>query len=52
MAWRMNHVLGLDPGMAALAALVGRGERDLDAELVRRAGFSFADAFNLRGMPG
>jgi len=37
--------------LAALAAFVGGGDRDLDAELVGRAGLSFADALGLRGVP-
>ena len=44
--------LGVEDELAALAALVGGGQRDLDAELVRGSGLSLADAFDLRGMPG
>ena len=37
---------------AAWGAGVGGDDRNLDAELVRRAGFAFADALGLRGMEG
>ena len=42
----------MEDELTALAAFVGGGERDLDAELVGCPGFAFADAFGLRGVPG
>jgi len=44
--------LGVEDELAALAASVGGGERDLDAELVGRPGLALADALGLRRMPG
>jgi hypothetical protein len=38
--------------LAAGCASVGGGDRDLDAELVRRAGLAFADALGLWSMEG
>lgn len=44
--------LGVENELTALAPRVGGGDRDLDAELVRRPGLALADALGLRGMPG
>ncbi len=41
----------MEDELAALAALVGGGERNLDAELVRRLSFSFTDTLGFRGVP-
>jgi hypothetical protein len=38
--------------LAARSAGIGGDDRDFDAELVRRAGLAFADAFDLGGMEG
>src|SRR3979490_1635575 len=38
--------------LAARRAGVGGDDRDLDAELPRRAGLALADAFDFRGMEG
>ena len=38
--------------LAARSAGVGGDDRDLDAELVRRAGLALADALGLGGMEG
>ena len=38
--------------LAARSAGVGGDDRDLDAELVRRAGVALADALDLGGMEG
>jgi hypothetical protein len=38
--------------LATRRAGVGGDDRDLDAELVRRAGLALADALGLRGMEG
>ena len=46
-----RHGLGMEDELAALAPPVGGGERDLDAELVRRSGLALADALGLRRMP-
>ncbi len=43
--------LGMEDELAALAPLVGDGERHLDAELVRRSHLALADAFGFRGVP-
>ncbi len=37
--------------LTALAAFVGGGERDLEAEPIGFVDLAFADAFGLRGMP-
>ena len=42
-----RHRLYMSDELAALRAMEGRGERDLDAELVGAMGFSLADAFDL-----
>ena len=44
--------LGVQHELAAGRAGVGGGDRDLDAELVGRAGLALADAFDLGGMEG
>ena len=44
--------LGMQDELATLAALVGRGQRDLDAELIGLVGFAFGDAFGLGRVPG
>ena len=41
----------MEDELATLAAFVGGGQRDLDAELVRRTCLALADAFGLGGMP-
>ena len=43
--------LGMEDELAALAAPVGGGERNLDAELVGLGGLSLADALDLRRVP-
>ena len=44
--------LGVEDELAALAAFVGGGERDLDAELIRFVRLALADALGLGGVPG
>ena len=41
----------MEDELAALGTPVGGGERDLDAELVRRSRLALADALGLRGEP-
>ena len=41
----------MEDELATLAAPVGGGQRDLDAELVRRTRLALADALGLGGMP-
>ena len=43
--------LGMEDELAALAPFVGGGERNLDAELIRRSRLSLADALGLRRVP-
>ena len=43
---------GVQHELAARGTGVGGDDRDLDAELVRRAGLAFADALGLGGMEG
>jgi hypothetical protein len=43
--------LGMDGELAALAALEGGGDADLDAELVGLVRLALADAFSLGGVP-
>ena len=42
--------LGMEHELPALRRRHGGGDTDLAAELVRRAGFTLADALDLRGM--
>src|SRR5487761_2131402 len=44
--------LGVQHELAAGRAGVGGGDRDLDAELIGRAGFALADAFDIGGVEG
>jgi hypothetical protein len=44
--------LGVEDELAAFAAVVGGGDGDLHAELIRLVGFALADAFGLRHVPG
>ena len=44
--------LGVQHELAARGAGVGGDDRDLDAELVGRAGLALADALDLRGVEG
>lgn len=52
VVWSAGQRLGVEDELAALAALVGGDERDLDAELVSLARFALADAFDLGRVPG
>src|ERR1700730_6438850 len=52
VVWVARQRLGMQHELAARGAGVGGDDRNLDAELVRRAGFAFADALGLRGMEG
>ena len=47
-----GECLGVQHELAARSAGVGGDDRDLDAELVRRAGLALADALGLGGMEG
>jgi hypothetical protein len=47
-----RQCLGLQHELAARGTGVGGDDRDLDAELVGRTGFAFADALDLRCMEG
>jgi hypothetical protein len=44
--------LGVQHELTARSAGIGGDDRDLDAELIGRAGFAFADALGLGGMEG
>ena len=50
--WVSRQGLGVQDELAALAAFIGRGQRDLDAELIGLVRLALGDAFGLRGMPG
>ena len=50
--WIAGQGLGVEHELAALAATVGGGDRDLDAELVGLVRLAFADALGLRRWPG
>ncbi len=43
---------GVEDELATLATLVGRGDRDLDAELVGLGSLAFGGAFDFGGVPG
>ena len=43
--------LGVEDELAVLAASVGGGQRDLDAEFVGRSGLSLTDTLGLGRMP-
>ena len=47
-----RQCLGVQDELAAGRAGVGGGDRDLNAELIGRAGFALADALDLGGMEG
>ena len=47
-----RQCLGLQHELAARGTGIGGDDRDLDAELVGRAGLAFADALDLRGVEG
>src|SRR3979409_166168 len=52
VVWVAMQRPGVQHELAARGAGVGGDDRDLDAELVGRAGLALADAFGLRGMEG
>ena len=43
--------LGMEDELTALGPLVGRGQGDLDAELIGFVSFALSDAFGLRRVP-
>src|ERR1700730_15796063 len=50
--WIARERPGVEHELAAPGAAVGGDDRDLDAELVRRRGLAFTDAFDLGRMEG